>query len=534
MSEDRWYVVVFDDRREFALHVWRYLNRSLGIGSGSADWMPERTLLPFLDGVHRFYWLQSDDKWKENLELFLTELVQGWHLLAIVDVVGKEGYDPNRVLSCLVEWGKSNSVRIEPWLISAYQIGARIEQGVPIRSKSRSTLNEIARLLYAGDHAKPKGVPGAKHILVTGAGFEIKNRWGGFGMLPTPTLLERMGDPFLLLNAGDSVDENKKGITYLQPDSDGFPRPTGARWELVKSIQRAAAERELDRYWDILLGKELAHNLGEVLEMDKPERQQVTARALLAERRMREAFRRSVREHDWGHMNQSLAAAELPWHAWLTTNYTRFADRAIALGAPLLWRIITTAAEAGTSIREDNWLLEGRKGEELPRYLFKLHGDVGHLHTMAIAGHDKDPFSPLSVPVEDLHQIYASAERFLGFSLRSFEVPVVWHIVGHALADRGLVNLIRRACEQIRGEHLFLIADPSPALPRKNLERDLPAVLGPRGIRFEIRDRAFFAEEYMARLARQGLPCSAALESVIEWFETLPRADLTQAPRSSN
>lgn len=530
MNKLRWHVVVLDDRKEFAIHVWRYLNRSLGVGiapteDSSTSWMPEGEVMPFIDGTSRFSWLHADGSWKGKLEPFLQALEPGWGLLAIVDMVGKgaSGYNPQSVRSYLEDWERGNPGRIEMRFVSAYNIKSQLTGNLEIWPKSRSTLNEIGRLLYSDGRIKPHAVPGAKHVLVTGAGFEIKGSLGGFGMLPTAALMERMDVPFQLLEMGEQVDENRKETIFLKRDKEGFPCPTGDRWDRIPSIRKAAKEKELDLYWDILLTGELKRHLGEHLEMKSQEREQVSDKALFAERQMREAFRRSIHEHDWGHMKQSLAAAQLRWHAWLTTNYTRFADRAIALMARHSWRVIATAAEANTSVREDNWFLEKtERSSGSYRYLFKLHGDVGHLHTMAIAGHDKAPFSLLSTPVDDLYQVYASAERFLGYSLISIEAPVVWHIVGHAMRDRRLVNLIRLACEQIKGEHLFLITDPQPEVPLENIKSGLlQEKQGDPIIKFTFVTKKLFAEEYMARLEHHGLPSFSELKALLGWFENL-------------
>jgi len=525
----RWYVVVLDDRREFALHVWRYLNRSLGIdtapagGTGEA-WISEGEVRPFLDGVNCFCWIHADSHWEESLKPILGEVERGWNLMAIVDVVGAGGsrYDPAAVLECLRKYPENIHWR----LVSAYHIGTHIAGNAEVLPKSRSTLHEIRRQLYAGVSGG-RELPNATHILITGAGFEIKNSLGGFGMLATTQLLERMGSPFQLMKAGEEAKD--ASLTYLEPSKEGFPCPVGKIFNGLKSIEMAANKRDLDSFWDILLKAELDTALVQISEWDDSDREKIISKALLSERRMREAFRLSIQEHDWGHMNQSLAAATLDWHAWFTTNYTRFADRAIALMDPEAWKIISTAAEANISIREDNWILkDSEKGNVRSRYLFKLHGDVGHLHTMAIAGHDKDTFSPLSVPVDDLYQVYASAERFLRYSLKGSSGPLIWHIVGHALGDRRLVNLILHACEQAEKKSLFLVVDKKPGVPADILRAAFAKKDGGAVAKLRIETQQFLAEEYIARVAFSGLPPSADLKSVAQWFVDLPPGELAR------
>ncbi len=504
----RWYVVVLDDRGEFALHVWRYLDRSLSIGThptdgSDANWLTEEDVIPFRDGVHRFCWLHADSRWEVKLRRFLDNLADGWGLLAIVDVNGKGSYDPKLVLALLDTWQQNVAIRVEKRLVSAYHIGARIEQDIEVQPKSRSTLNELGRLLYGDTRRTPYRQPAAKHILVTGAGFEIRNPRGGFGMLPTPQLLRSMKNPFVY---GEPPRAPSDDLIHLV-DSRGLPYPSGGRWSTYAYIQNAAEQSQLDRYWDLIFIKELTYRIGDFGVMAGLQRETTAARALLGERRMREAFRRSIRNHDWGHMNQSLAAANLPWHAWLTTNYTRFADRAIALMAAQEWRIISTGAEANLSIREDDGRLDTSY-----RYLFKLHGDVGHLHTMAIAGYDKDLFSPLSMPVDNLYLVYASAERLLSRSLG--DGPVVWHVVGHAMGDHRLIKLMTDASSQANGNHLFLIANPDPVAPTISLKASLDS-------RHTCEGRRFMADEYLAPLAHSGLPTSDHQDAVVKWFHGL-------------
>lgn len=522
---ERWNIVVLDDRKEFAIHVWRYLDRSLGIGTrpedGSGeDWMPEQRILPLLNGMNQFCWLHADSHWQEKLAPFVEAIDKGWNLFAVIDVVGEKGslYDPEKVISHLAQTGRSHSGKpgqIDSVVVSAYHVGAPIHDEVEVRPKSRATLKEIRQRLDLGKGSAPEA-PRARHILVTGAGFELRNPRGGFGMLPTYRIMEVMRHPFQLLADGQQADDAKRDVIFLERGK-GLPRPRGKDWDGIVSLRNAAEENQLDRYWDILLAEDLRRTLGEFSSMETYEREAVAARALLGERNKREAFRASIREHDWGHLNQSLDAAGLRWHAWLTTNYTRFADRAIALVDPSSWRIISTAAEANTAVREDNWQLNIRH-----RYLFKLHGDVGHLHTMAIAGHDKDTLSPLSVPIDDLHQIYASAERFLRFSLKAPAELVVWHIVGHALGDHRLIGLIGDAYDLQKGQHLFLIANPKPDLPFGSLDSHL-SKLG--GDRYRIEKRSLLAAEYMARLACSGLPATAEKDDLVGWFRSLPSGE---------
>jgi hypothetical protein len=357
-------------------------------------------------------------------------------------------------------------------------------------------------------------------MLVTGAGFEIKAGCGGFGLPATKMLLEAMGEPF---GTGEPGKGNLIPLRRCEQDeAPRFPIPYGGIWEdqdRSDYIAEAAVEQDLDAYWDVLLGEELRSKVGssarhEVRELRK-------AHGLILETRMREAFRLSLLDHDWGHMNQSIAAARLGWNTWLTTNYTQFANRAITVanGTAGLgpWRIVSTAREARVTLREE-LRAQGpamvRRGGKEPRnrYLFKLHGDIGHLHTMAIAGQDKDSFSHLSMPMDDLYQVYASAQQFLLDLFDGLNEDVVmWHIVGHGLQDKRLRDLIGRVSRQSRAAHRFLLVNPGPEKPR---ERLAGALNGDQ----DIWSCPLYAADYMARLESDGLP---SLEALPDWLEKM-------------
>jgi hypothetical protein len=522
-----WDIVIIDDRREFALHVWRYFNRSIGIGAGSGrpDWIPENKDFLSPDGESRFRWIRADNDWGANLSPFVDQIRNGRKLLVLVDVVGESGskYSPKDVVSRLRLLKEMNPALVEYFVLSAYYVGDHILEGGEIFPKSRGTLRMIRKAISKEPRKKNALRPElGRHILITGAGFEVNGSRGGFGIPQTEDVLVAMGFPFVLRGSEEelSLSPDDRGVvTTMDHFAGEYPCPVNS----LSRIKEAAVQKRLDLYWDLMLISDLREIL--LLEDERGGgREELTAKILLKERQKREAFRRSILGHDWGHTNQSLVAAQLDWHAWFTTNYTQFADRAISLMAPLDWRTISTAAEANLSIREDNWHLENPgKGHSRShyRYLFKLHGDIGHLHTMAIAGHDKDTYSPLSMPVDDLYQVYAAAERFLGYSLKGKgdETPVVWHIVGHTLGDRPLLNLIRRTCQLVKAKHIFLVVDINPDGPLKSLESDADLKLLTEN---RVYSRSFLAEEYMARIYSQGLPPASDLQNVREWFLALP------------
>jgi hypothetical protein len=501
------HVVVVDDNNHFPLHVWRYLGRSLGFGTGAVDawghpaggsspdraepttseepWITTEKELLTPDGQVALWWVRADRKWKQSLETLFKRLDRGpsAKVHVLVDIHGEKGYSAQEVCRFLETRTKAEIV-----LISAYRVGRpivvkrKVEQ---VKPKSRETLHGLRLRLdedarRGGWPPAPASSPEQLHILVTGAGFEIGSGRGGFGNPPTAEVLQGMEAPFYFGPEPSWCKEaegDKRPIGLTWPDAEGgVPAPAAARaYPLPKkgiwtdaardSIKHPAVRQDLDGYWDVLLERELA---GFFPETFSEEREKLKIDALWRERRLREAFRRSLLRHDWGFMDQSLIAARLPLHAWLTTNYSHFANRAIALyGGDLaeerlgIWRIVSTAAEARTLLRE-----HGDRRQDV-RYLFKLHGDIAHLETMAIAGHDKDPFTPLTLPVEDFYQVYAEAEgylrRSLPGSLEKSNREVVWHIVGHALHDRHLCKVLSSAWRSSPPEsqrHLFVIVNP--------------------------------------------------------------------------
>jgi hypothetical protein len=507
-----WNVVVIDDRCRFPLHVWRYISRSLGFGIGDVNplgvvlkrqglssevWISENEPLTTEDGEVKLWWVRAGDHWQRDIGVITSQFQPGERLLFLVDIHGERDskYKAEKVCAELDKMHGRDSWRP----ISAYYSGNKIlhQEVLP---KTRETLLKIRREIYA--YPKPatfKDSSKMRHVLVTGAGFEISASRGGFGVPNTRRLLEEMEDPFY------RGADPRGSIICLNP-GESFPIPSGSLWDVKdfhNDISRVASRGDLDAYWNVLLEVELRREVETSATNDDRDSQK--ARAIVLETRMREAFRRSLLRYDWGHMKQTISAARLGWHAWLTTNYTQFANRAIAVsrndgdnhGELGFWRVIATAAEAHVTLREH----AGNTEYPPNRYLFKLHGDIGHLHTMAIAGHDKDIFSPLSMPVEDLYQVYATAQNFLLDSL-SKAAHVMWHIVGHGLQDKRLCDLIGRVSQYESPSQLFILIDPKPDEPSERLAKAVKREPS------EIGKCKLCAAEYMARLESRGLPDS--------------------------
>lgn len=580
-----WSIVVVDDSSRFPLHVWRYASGCLGFGIGEvgADGRrsePSRAGEPWIipgagtplvtdDARHRLFWVAADDDWQARLDDVFNRHGADGGVLALVDIHGKPGSGYSAEDACEhLEVKGNNGVEVISWLVSAYHSGHRTAAAGKTRAvlpKSRDTLRRMIRVLGIGSPGTIH-LGSARHILVTGAGFEICDARGGFGEPSTRELLQGMEEPFCFgASSGAGPAEDRIVLEPAHPATGAvrpgaFPVPRTGVWRrgnaLNELLNGLANEQDLDSYWDLLLEEECGqlfssvrwHSMAQVggrgLKRDRQK-----ARAVWHERRLRQAFRRSLLEHDWGFMNQSLDAARLPLHAWLTTNYTQFANRAISLycdterGRLDPWRIVATAAEARTLAREDVDLEPDEADQQAPppeevdlagkaRYLFKLHGDIAHLQTMAIAGHDKDIFSPLSMPIEDLYEVYAAAERFLLNSLRGADQGlVVWHIVGHGLLDKRLCILLRRVARQLAARQVFAVINPDPGGVRERLVKALGE--GP----YAIHTCKLTASQYMARLHR--LLCDesranevlAKVERFAEWlcasqagYETKPAA----------
>jgi hypothetical protein len=554
----RWEIFVVDDSARFPLHVWRYVTGCLGFGIGQvgvdgfwagppqsqgekAAWISETPLLSD-DGSHRLWWVPADDASQQKLAWIFSRLEAQSLFYALVDIHGKRGtrYRAEDVFDYLAKQKNGRQGGDEIRLVSAYHSGHRFTEAgkpIPVLPKSRETLSRIIR--EVGIEQKETSIPEkVRHVLVTGAGFEICSDRGGFGVPLTSEILEDM-EPALEMGWFGTDSERPAQLGQKQKAPPGvFPIPVNGIWTetagRTEGLKAIALEADLDSYWDFLLEKELQEILGDVGRLTAAARDKRKAKAVVRERLLREAFRRALRCHDWGFMNQSLDAARMPLHAWLTTNYTHFADRAISLYGDAqersklrsvllntpVWRIISTAAEACALAREDI----GTANAQVARYLFKLHGDIGHLQTMAVAGHDKDYFSPLSMPVEDLYQIYAAAGSFL---IESFRVAqptlVVWHIVGHGLQDRRLCDLLARVWAHRKCDQVFAIVNPQAQKPKNHLSERLEEI-NPEGRR-SIYSCGLRAAEYMARLfqllhGNHGRPHEIrTVEDLVQWLD---------------
>jgi hypothetical protein len=529
------WIVVIDDSCRFPLHVWRYMSRSLGFGIGevgkggksnNVQWISKDKPLETDDGRLMLWWVPADGEYEAGIKRILNNSSPSIKLTFLVDIHGDKGSQYSAIEACQLIQASKRELKPVWHPISAYYSGAKI-QGEEVLPKSRDTLEMLRMRLYEEIAREAKYLrlfnPPPLNILVTGAGFEIKEEeGGGFGLPPTKDLLAAMGEPF--------CKGLKAGFISLEVDQEGgksFPLPVSGIWEgrrIGDRIREAASVGNLDEYWNFLLENERESRINSAASLDELEKQKVEA--FFHETAMREAFRRSILRHDWGYLSQGILAAQMGWHSWLTTNYTHFADRAIDLLSDSVgsnrprWRTVTVV-ESQLMLRQDAGESVGKED----RYLFKLHGDLGHLHTMAIAGHDKDTSSPLGITT-DLYLVYFAAQNFLSTSLNKAPLgsAVIWHIVGHGLQDSRLLQLLRRASEQSSSnvKHFFVLINKQEALEGigRRLRGRLP---DPGKAHNEILNCPLLARRYMARLSDQGLPQSSHPDDVRAWVGEISR-----------
>ncbi len=497
------HVIVVDDSSQFVLHVWRHVSRSIGFGIGTLRpeeerWIQPHKAVPCDDGSTAVWWVRADGSFREDLEIVAesTRADDAARFLAVVDVnrgrhIEYNHLDAERELYRVL--GEDRVARVT--FVSAYaqKVGKQRTNAWP---KTRQTLAHFTS--WARDEAaRPSDVsrPESAHVLVTGAGFEIAEERGGIGLPPTKHILKQMGPPF--------VRDNAQGRQVcLDVGVDGFPRPASGVWQhddgdWAVAIDVPSDREMLDDYWDLLLkgeGTYWSNALG-------PGSRSGTDRdyeAWAHERRLREAFRSSIIRYDWGHLKQCLFAAQGDWFSWLSTNYTRFADRAIDLvhrTQPQKWKIVSTSPDA------DEVKRSSQSHPDRGSHLFKLHGAIEHLHTMAIATSDKKTSSHLRYMVESVHKVYDRAELYLTRRLRREQKKVVvWHIVGHGLLDQRLLALLKHVVDGVRTRHEFRVIGPDAESVKRRLARNLTPAR-----ELDIRHRNERAVTYLQRCATAGL-----------------------------
>ncbi len=441
------HVVVLDDNRRFFLHVWRYLSGlpGFGVGNVSAQWRKDESKGPLhpdngasrdvAGGMCFVWWVDAKDSPRKTIE-------------AVLGQITARGADTNEIVAVLIDRGDKkygDSSLSDIWsfltsrglegaiqLVSAYRAGAEaITPGheVTILPKTDKLLEDVRKRVRASRcDAGTRG--NVEHVLITGAGFEMREKEGGLGLPGTPGLLEQMHGHL----GADWTKEWRNDWTFpiIQPGDPQSSEAAANADDLLAMLHEAARVGGLDRYFTALI----------LLTRSKDK-----VAAMNAEMAIREAFREVLLGYDWGQMQQSIDAAELPWTAWISTNYTGFADRAIraaarGTGSPR-WFVISSADQAAIihHIQLERTLSKGPDFVAMPTPLFKVHGDIGDVRTMALAGEDKVSQSDLRVTVRSLFQVYAAAQQSLEWLLKGKEV--VFHIVGHDMRDEILNGLLR-------------------------------------------------------------------------------------------
>lgn len=487
MTTPRLDVVVIDDNARFALHVWRYLSRSIGFGIGDVatnggelrEFLGRPLSTPAGDAC--VWWVPPiDDAKTLNTLKAVQPQLRAKKKVILIDVwdphpaeseeapqtgeARKERPQWLKLVELVKEAGISRSNE-EIKLVSSYEVPSMETRKFEFLAKTPETLDRFASTLWHSDEeGEEEGCEGSEskiHILITGAGFELsppddRDAISPLGIPGTGDVLRRC------LSRLGLFEEDTE-----QPESKSWPLPLP---EAYSSLESPAIEKNLDNYWNKLLELQLLDKSG--------------IRTLETEAATRNQFRQVFLTHDWGVLNQTLDAIRLPWKAWLTTNYTRYLDRALALTAghqpEISWNVISISSEATVLLKK---ILHGEINSEEPGsshhakrlgrdpYLFKLHGDLAHLTTMAIAGHDKEIYTPFSLPIDNLHWLYVAAQQYLtteiGNRLRPDQkegkggLKVFWHIVGHSLKDRLLCRILRRVRKATaEATHLFIAVTP--------------------------------------------------------------------------
>lgn len=499
-------LLVVDDNRRFFEHVRHRVDQE----PGWSDLRGSQADAVSADGEIRFVHIHADRHVEERLRRLPHAAFA--RALALVDRRSEDsGYDATKVCDALVGRGVEDK---HIWPVSAYHSDPlKTSRGLlPTRRKGPRLLDALERELQAGPPSAPpwtwsEDPTRALHVLITGAGFEIREHPRQAGLPATWQLMAE-------LERWPAELEFKQ--TKPVSGGDGFPLPgdrgryPADHWE---RIQKHAKKGELDALWDELFWglqhlEPARQTVGRGVQPDPLAVRQI-------ERDLRVAFREVLLRYDWGLMRQSLDAASLDWGCWLSTNYTHHADRAIDVGrfrkekaespegSPARpWEVLSLASSAAELLRmaalEPDAL---RARVQRARLLFKLHGDLAHVETMAIAGHDKRYASPLRLQVDPLYQLYLAARDTLIRALERRSGPVIWHLVGHDLKDQRLLEIIGEVVGRSRGlRHEFIIANPAPDAPRSRLGKQLRSS-APKA-NWNIDKFGFNASRYLARLRR--------------------------------
>ncbi|HEX4966224.1 MAG TPA: hypothetical protein VF173_35780, partial [Thermoanaerobaculia bacterium] len=506
-------VVVIDDKIEVALYTWRELGGVPGFGSAEDEGAKARKIFELPKPIETpdqeiaVWWVPAEGDFRKRLSRVIRRLPQETVVYFLVDVRGPVGsaQDGARVYKWenAVKQIRRTSSDVYPErirLISSYEHGIRTLDAYPfeIHDKSPRTFSKLREEFLGSHRTESKEENDTIHILVTGAGFEMREEpeEQRLGTPGTWDLLERWIKNFY----GENKLKQTKGFS-IPADLDDI------RWQ---KLRNAAEASNLDEYWTYLLEAERERTEGDGLAKAQREYE------------LRESFRREFVRFDWGYLPQAIAAARLRWSVWLSTNYTRFADRALERASRLAkeqefcpWRTIEVSEEAERLSRQ---VLHdgGRSNLDKERILVKLHGDISHVLTMAIAGEDKSFLSRLS----SFAPLYLAAQAAL--AKRALKATkITWHIVGHGLRDELLLRVIETVYRVKPKKHRFVVVDPAKGgedpqsldeHPGYRLARKLGNLGNNKNPLSIIDARCATAGLYLTKLERQGL---ASFETVL-------------------
>ena len=432
-------IIAIDDRRRFPEHLWRSISEHIRYGMKIE--MRHNQLHVSPDGETAFVWLNPH---QHDMATDLTSRIgqanaRKWKIWLVVDYELKT--DRTQESVAIIDKYKANR-RVHVRVFSSYPTPPEIQKRkIQFFKKTPDDLRKFAGEIRMRDGMQNSGTanPRIQHVLITGAGFELS---GGerYGLPGTAELLFQT----LRAQGNEKADIDNSG--------PGYPIPR-VHTDYNDEIQSAANPPDLDRYWNALLSSVYAHKKNDLRH------------GAASETQFRENMRASMLQYDEGHQYQGIVAASLRWSVWLTTNYTKFSDRAVnfADNRSLDWRVVSTTEEAHRAIAD--LTTEGIRDP----YLFKLHGDIQHLDTMAVAGDDKEPVSRFFVRPNS-HLMYASGFQMLrsildthqSASVRSGQRKCVyWHIVGHGLRDNALRNLIATAMQYAKTDQHCIVVNPN-------------------------------------------------------------------------
>ena len=565
-------VVIVDDRWQFVLHAWRIISGTLGFGIGRRspkDFEAGLFLLDYTangsasddegdtfrrqneehslrlegvcpDGRCSVCWIHP--KGADELETFkrLHEeaLTNNQRVISLVDVDLGNDLPPDGFKAYVVAHmdarkkarnGQGSAEGLvdlaeDLVVVSSYRCDAPLVSGTPIvvwpKTTDTLTREVTSRLPRGGEEESTRyefRVASSEardlQILVTGAGFELGET---IGLPDTGKIIESLKLEL----------PHDKELLFVEREGFRFPMPFDPAGAISEELEDDAKHGNLDAYWNVIL-RSFRRRGG-----THPAERGSQSPSFVLELRMRELFRRAIERYDVGHMRQALIAASQPWDVWLTTNYTRFANRAIRYEddrSVLLSRSprfeAPSGSENGGAERARTWdtisnaeeasLLHRVTSDDQGgghRYLIKLHGDVSQVYTMAIAGEDKEPFSDLLIQPE-IYPIYAAALEFVCLSAKSAQ-RCVWHVVGHSLYDRALTRIFRLAVDRSDVQHHFVLAGPEAKLVERRVARDWAREWGSAWERVELHAVDWRAERYMASLQAAGGPP--------HWRDTVP------------